>query len=132
MDLNEFVRRTLEDVTQGVFEAQSACKGRARVGATRTTVAAKNLRVLRDAADTADTALRPMGSSDERLAGTHSQVDFDVAVGVVESTEKGGKAAITVFGFGVGGGTAKEAQTSTTHRIKFSVPVVFLPAQGNI
>ena len=118
MDLSEFVKQTLEDVTQGVYDAQASCEGRALIGT----------KWGRQYQRSADGSMRTKA----KLFGTQRDFEFDVAVGVIESTEKGGKAAITVFGVGLGGGVVKEAQMSTTHRIKFSVPVVFLPAGESV
>jgi hypothetical protein len=104
MNLNEFVQKTLEEVTEGVAKAQESCKGRAEIGATR--------------------ASWPSG----KKAGSQREIEFDVAVCVTESSGKGGKVSIAVWGLGLGGGKTKEAHTSTTNRIKFTIPVVYLPA----
>ena len=48
--------------------------------------------------------------------------EFDVAVGVSNEKEKGGKFGISVCGINVGGGGDGILKTSTVSRIKFSVP----------
>ena len=103
MNVKEFVRKTIEEITLGVYEAQQGSKKEAQVGATRRRHAS------------------------ESPGGSHSDIEFDIAVVVTESSKAGVGGSISVFGVGVGGGKQKDAVSSTTHRIKFSVPVVYQP-----
>jgi len=71
-------------------------------------------------------------SNDAVIVPYHStggNVDYDVAVTVVEGTETSGKAGISVWSIGAGVSGKSESSTSTASRIKFSIAVE-LP-QGN-
>jgi len=103
MNVKEFVQKTLEEITGGVYEAQDSCKQRAQVGATR------------------------KSCSTGAPAGSHKEIEFDIAVVVTESSKRGVGGRISVFGVGVGGEKQKGAHTETTHRIRFTVPVIYLP-----
>ncbi|MFQ5805827.1 MAG: trypco2 family protein, partial [Phycisphaerae bacterium] len=50
-------------------------------------------------------------------------VEFDVALTVSESNEKSGGAGVNVVGVRLGGDVRGTTEHSTTHRIKFSIPV---------
>ena len=50
-------------------------------------------------------------------------IDFDVAVTVVEGKETGGKAGISVWSIGAGVSGKSESSSSTVSRIKFEIPV---------
>jgi hypothetical protein len=103
MNVKEFVRKTIEEITLGVYEAQNSCSNQARVGATRPSCQTRE------------------------PAGSLREIEFDIAVVVSESSKSGVDASIAVYGIGIGGGKQKDARTETTHRIKFSVPVIYLP-----
>lgn len=123
MNVQEFVKETIEQVTRGVFDAQHSCEGFARVGATR--LYSRKRRSLSDLAQGRET---PKSMQPAKVAPSPGEIEFDIAVAVTNSSESGGKASIAVMGIGIGGAKQKEAVTSTTHRIKFVVPVVFLPS----
>lgn len=50
-------------------------------------------------------------------------VDFDIAVTVVEGKETGAKAGISVWSIGAGVAAKTESSSSTVSRIKFEIPV---------
>ncbi len=53
----------------------------------------------------------------------NQKITFDVAVTVVEGTETGGKAGISVWSIGAGVTGKSESSSSTVSRIKFDIPV---------
>jgi hypothetical protein len=53
----------------------------------------------------------------------HREVQFDIAVTVVQGTGKKGGAGIFVGAIGIGGQATSEATNTSISRIKFSVPV---------
>jgi hypothetical protein len=58
--------------------------------------------------------------------GLNQEVEFDVALTVTEGVEGGGKGGLNVGGIiqVAGGGSSTTTETST-HRIRFKVPVTF-------
>ncbi|MDH4201813.1 MAG: hypothetical protein OEV87_02860 [Phycisphaerae bacterium] len=50
-------------------------------------------------------------------------VEYDVAVTVVEGTEAGAKAGISVWSIGAGGNVKTESTNTTVSRIRFSVAI---------
>jgi hypothetical protein len=54
---------------------------------------------------------------------TDGNVDFDVAVTVVDGKETSGKAGISVWSIGAGVSGKSESSTSTASRIKFSIAI---------
>jgi hypothetical protein len=54
---------------------------------------------------------------------TGGNVDFDVAVTVVDGKETSGKAGISVWSIGAGLSGKLESSTSTASRIKFSIAI---------
>jgi hypothetical protein len=55
--------------------------------------------------------------------GNRQNIDFDIAVTVVEGKETGGKAGISVWSIGAGVSGKSESSSSTASRIKFEIPV---------
>jgi hypothetical protein len=98
MDLKTFIAETLQQICDGVRQAQS-----------------------KDGGD----AINAQGSGQigghvfTTTAGTFTRVDFDVAISA--ETEGGGKGSIKVFSVGVEGGGAHK--TGYANRITFAVPV---------
>lgn len=59
------------------------------------------------------------------IGATHIQnVQFDVAVTVVEKSGVSGEAGISVVGVKIGGGGSGSTETSNVSRIQFAIPVV--------
>ena len=111
MDLEEFVRLSLVQITKGVTDAQNeAMESGASV----------NPRVLH--------ADHSSGSAAGRLADGRIAclVEFDVAVAVSEesSATGGGKLKAASF-FQVGGNTSKGSTSESVSRLRFTVPVAF-------
>ena len=107
MELKEFIKTAITDITEAVSELQSELNNGAIVNPTLPNpIALKTL--------TVDDEIRPI----EQLA-------FDVAVTATEASGIDGsaKAGISIFGAKIG--TESSAKTENASRLTFSVPIVF-------
>jgi hypothetical protein len=107
MELKEFIKTAIADITEAIVELQTELDNGAIINPTLpNAIATKTL--------TINNEIRPI----EHLA-------FDVAVTATDASDiKGGaKAGISIFGAKVGGGAS--AQTENVSRLTFSVPVVY-------
>lgn len=107
MELKEFIKTAITDITEAVSELQSELNNGAIVNPTLPNpIALKTL--------TVDDKIRPI----EQLA-------FDVAVTATEVSGIDGsaKAGISIFGARIG--TESSAKTENVSRLTFSVPIVF-------
>lgn len=107
MELKEFIKTAIADITEAVSELQSELNNGAIVNPTLPNpIALKTL--------TVDNEIRPI----EQLA-------FDVAVTATEASGIDGsaKAGISIFGAKIG--TESSAKTENVSRLTFSVPIVF-------
>lgn len=107
MELKEFIKTAVTDITQAIYELQSELDNGAVINPTLPNpVTLKTI--------TIDNKIRPI----EQLA-------FDVAVTASESTDIEGaaKAGISIFGARVG--TDTSAKTENVSRLSFSIPIVF-------
>jgi len=107
MELKDFIKTAITDITEAVSELQSELDNGAIVNPTlQNQIALKTL--------TINDEIRPI----EQLA-------FDVAVTATEASglEGGAKAGISIFGAKVG--TESSAKTENVSRLTFSVPIVF-------
>lgn len=107
MELKEFIKTAITDITEAVRELQSGLDNGAIVNPTLPNpIALKTL--------TVDNEIRPI----EQLA-------FDVAVTATEASGMDGsaKAGISIFGAKIG--TETSAKTENVSRLTFSVPIVF-------
>ena len=107
MELKEFIKTAITDITEAVSELQSELNNGAIVNPTLPNpISLKTL--------TVDNEIRPI----EQLA-------FDVAVTATEASGIDGsaKAGISIFGAKIG--TESSAKTENVSRLTFSVPIVF-------
>lgn len=110
MELQEFVKETLTQISQGVKDAQDS---------------------VRDAGGYANpTVTYAQGKPElvyfgETARGHHTfLVDFDVAVTVAEKTAAEGGAKLAVASLlSVGGSGRSDAENTSTSRVKFKVPL---------
>jgi hypothetical protein len=107
MELDEFVRNVIVQLCKGVNDAK-------------------------EPAQEFGGAVNPVRVRGE-LADTHQRtaVEFDVAVGLESVSEGGGKAKISVFSIGADIGTSRQTTSSTTNRIRFTVPVLLPHTTGD-
>ena len=109
MNVQEFISTTLSQIIHGVDDA--------RHGLPDGTLIAPKTHVTHSRAVT---------------KGTHDQqqtqdVNFDIAITVVESSEKEGSAGIRVASIGIGGSVGAGSSTEIINRVQFTVPVAFSP-----
>jgi len=102
MELKDFISATLTEIQQGVQAAINK------------TLSSKT-----------NGAINPCWGTTTDIGSGHIQnVQFDVAVTVVEKTEGSAEAGIRVVGFKLGGGGSGSTETSNVSRIQFSIPIV--------
>ncbi len=107
MELKEFIKTAITDITEAVSELQSELNNGAIVNPTLPNpIALKTL--------TVDDEIRPI----EQLA-------FDVAVTATEASGIDGSAKVGISIFGAKIGTESSAKTENVSRLTFSVPIVF-------
>jgi hypothetical protein len=112
MELKEFVKETLVQISEGVKESQGSVRNvGGYVNPTVTYVQGKPELVY-----FGETAL-----------GHHTfLVDFDVAVIVAEKKGAEGGAKLSVASFiSIGGGGSSDVESKSTSRVKFKVPLAF-------
>lgn len=112
MDIKEFVRDTLVQISSGVKEAQEIVRedGGFVNPASRT-----------GAKDTADSHLATIHDGQGVFL-----VDFDVAVRVTEENKANGEAKLKVASvLSLGGGAEDTKENTSTSRISFQVPLAF-------
>ncbi len=109
MELKEFIKTALTDITDAVSELQEELKNGAIVSPSMPQ-AISNVTVIDPQNDNIN---RPI-----------SKIDFDVAitVGSKDNVEAGGKVGIQIFSAKIGGDIEKH--TENVSRITFSIPVV--------
>jgi hypothetical protein len=99
MNLKDFVRSSLVQIVEGVQAA------------------------IEETKDSERGRINP--SPTHKHHGDTSPVEFDVAVTVTDTVGAGGKAAIAVVGFKIGGGADSVYQHQSVSRLKFAVPVAW-------
>lgn len=107
MNLKEFIAETLNQIVDGVVEAQSYAKGKG--------------------AEVAPTIVTSKGYGNT-YRPTQQEVEFDVAVTVQENQEKAGRGGLRVAWFDFGGEVSSGEQSATVSRVKFGIPID-LPSQ---
>jgi len=100
MDLAEFVKTTLEQISKGVSEAAAEVK-------------------------TAGGVVNPLSPyRPQRHKDAQAQaVEFDVAVTVQEDATTGAKGKISIIGLGLYGSGEVSSANTTVNRIRFRVPM---------
>ena len=109
MDLQEFIATTLRQIIDGVMEAQAYGKPKGAY------VNKCNLSTLENPGKVYSTNFRHE---------VEHAIDFDVAVTVAKSSEKGAKAGIKLAVFSANAGGTGSSVNTTVSRIRFKVGVV--------
>lgn len=109
MELKEFIKTAITDITDAVSELQAGLDNGAIV----------NPSLPNPVANT--TVIDP---NNERINKLISKIDFDVAltVGDIEAKEAGGKLGIQILSAKIGG--EKQTSIENVSRMTFSIPVV--------
>ena len=109
MKLKDFVAETLNEIIDGVMEAQTHYQGKG--GSVNP--------------DTLSSSGSPEGKIWDRSSKTYAQkIDFDVAVTTSEGTEARGGVGIFVGPIGLGSQGKLDASNISYNRIRFSIPIV--------
>lgn len=115
MDLKEFVSETLKQIFEGVKTAQDDVANSG--GKISPSIQCHNVSQL----------TQPHLVYHDETSGQYipaNKIDFDVALTTAESSGKGGKAGVTVWGIGAGVEGKTETTNSAVSRVKFSVSVI--------
>ena len=115
MELKDFVKETIIEISQGVSEAQKE-QGDALI----------NPRLKVQEKDSGQIALAEDGASRGIRGGRIlDYVEFDVAVTIDKNTNTDGKISVLFGAINLSSGGASENKDSSTSRVKFKVPVSF-------
>ncbi len=102
MELNEFIAATLSEIQRGV---ETAINGTIKNGVSGT--------------------INPVWGTTKDIGSAHIQnVQFDIAVTVVEKISGQVGGGIKVVGMSLGGGGSGASETTEVSRIQFSIPIV--------
>lgn len=113
MDIKEFVKETLTQISDGICEANNLMKNN------KSFVVASNFMNIGD-------KYKYDGYSCDKEGKTHliRDVDFDIMVNVTDASTHGGKGCIEIASLlKVGAGTESQQSSHNSNRIKFSLPL---------
>ncbi|QFU23755.1 hypothetical protein FM038_017305 [Shewanella eurypsychrophilus] len=126
MELREFIKSSLVDITKGVMDAGEALKD------TNAIISPHNFKI-----DNKDPQIfgrtKDEGATYRNIDGTRvvHKVDFDIAVVVDASDKKQAGLKVAVMSLGLSGGGESTNKAASTSRIKFSVPVVMSSSKSD-
>ncbi|MCU7850059.1 MAG: hypothetical protein KZQ89_19125 [Candidatus Thiodiazotropha sp. (ex Lucinoma kastoroae)] len=110
MDLKDFVKETLVQISSGVKDAQDDVRA---LGGYANPAARVQVR------ESDSSHLAQIGGGQNVF-----MIDFDVAISVIEESEAGAEAKLKVASFlSLGGGGTVGSSSSSTNRISFKVPL---------
>ncbi|MDR1746944.1 MAG: hypothetical protein LBR49_06700 [Tannerella sp.] len=112
MELKDFISYTIDQISQGVIDAQHECKHGVIINP------------FIDEGNNGDYYIEAKDSHYPRKRRIHT-IDMDIAVTVTDSTEKEGGGKIDIACVSAGGHLQKETSTAKESRIKFSIPICF-------
>lgn len=109
MELKEFIKTALSDITNAVSELQAELQNGA---------------IVSPSVPNSISNVTVKDPQNDKINRPISKIDFDVAitVGSTDNTEVGGKIGIQIFSAKLGGNN--ENRTENVSRITFSIPVV--------
>jgi len=113
MELNDYIKKVLEQIAEGVRAAQET------VSQNGGAVNPRLIEVREMLGRTADGNMAQL-------------VEFDIAVTVTKTSEGGGGATLSVLSFGFELGGKKDASNEATHRVKFAVPLALPEDQESV
>lgn len=116
MDISEFIKETIREVSNGVYQASIDCSQLGIIVNPTITVGENGEYII------------PRKPSSVAMQRRVQKIDFDIAVEVTETTEKSGQAGVAIHVVSGKGNYSKGQTNSTTSRISFSVPIC-LPTQ---
>jgi hypothetical protein len=114
MELKDFVRESLVQISNGISEASEELKD------TSAHINPKNVYVNSDNRQNYGRLV-----NDKSYYPVVELIEFDVAVHASEGTETNGKIGISIGSIGLGVGGKSQESNRSESRIKFKVPVTF-------
>ena len=114
MELKDFVRESLVQISTGISEASEALKE------TNAHINPKNVYVNAENRQNYGRLVH-----DKSYYPVVEFVEFDVAVHISEGSETNGKIGISIGSIGLGAGGKSQESNRSESRIKFKVPVTF-------
>lgn len=114
MELKDFVRESLVQISTGISEASEALKD------TDAHINPKNVYVNADNRQNYGRLMR-----DKTYYPVVELVEFDVVVHASEGTETNGRIGVSIGSIGFGAGGKSQELNKSESRIKFKVPVTF-------
>lgn len=115
MDLKEFIRESLVQISTGIIEANTALTG---------TNAVVNPAAVKAYSTEAKAFGRIDPAFDKKQDLVHL-VTFDVALHAESGTEAGGGLKLAIAAIGVDGGGKKRSLESSASRIRFEIPMKY-------
>ena len=117
MDISEFIKETIKEVSDGVFQASIHCSQSGVIVNPTITVGENGEYYI------------PVKPSSVAMQRRVQKIDFDIAVEVIESEETGGEGGVSLHVFTVKGNLTNKMINSTINRVSFSIPIC-LPTQS--
>jgi hypothetical protein len=115
MDLKDFIRESLVQISQGIEEANMALQG---------SVAEVNPPKFIAHSGESQAYGRVSATADENKPLVHL-IDFDVAIQAQQGTEAGGGMKLSIASVGIGADAKTKDSQSTESRLKFGIPMVY-------
>lgn len=116
MDISEFIKETIKEVSDGVFQASIHCNQSGVIVNPTITVGENGEYYI------------PVKPSSVAMQRRVQKIDFDIAVEATETEQSNGQAGVSIKVVSGGGSHSKESKNTTASRICFSIPVC-LPTQ---
>ena len=116
MDISEFIKETIKEVSDGVFQASIHCSQSGVIVNPTITVGENGEYFI------------PIKPSSVAMQRRVQKIDFDIAVEATETEQSNGHAGVSIKVVSGGGSHSKESKNTTVSRICFSIPVC-LPTQ---
>ena len=111
MNLSDFIKETLKDISKGIKEAQSENKG----------IWEMHINPIFSPYSRVSTGVLGTTGGGDNVYFVH----FDVAISVAEEKAKGGEAKLSVWSSSIGANLKRGTTEGVVSRISFDVPVTF-------
>lgn len=118
MDLKDFVASSLQQIAEGIIQANENLKETSAI------VNPAEITVNSDSSQ-AYGRTRPSSNPANNDSRVVEKVSFDVAVTIQEGTQTDAGIKVSVMSIGLGAGGKSENTSGSESRISFSVPMVF-------
>ena len=118
MELKDFIKNSIEEISRGVLEAGEALSD------TNAIVSPHDFRINSDSSQAFGRTRKVCDEHDELGTRVVQKVDFDIAVSIDEADKSNLNGKINVLSVSLGGGTETTTKSGSVSKIKFSVPVV--------